>query len=235
MSWFMAGSAAVTALSAAKSGAEAGQAASRVSIAQNEAIIKTNIANTIRTGYRVGLLNMQQGLLKRQAQQRNADTISQAKQVLGAVSANAAASGTVGASVDAVVNDVNMKLGEAQAQQAESWEISVTNFNTKLAELVQQGKDSINDAFKADIPSDSKVTSNALFAGAVSFASSYFASKMKLGLGPKPPEATTTPAGTSNLGGEDMSYTSPTTDINNKLGINYSQQDMFKSGLFTLR
>ena len=183
MSWFAVGAAAVTVVSSSMQQKEAaGQVAGSVKD-QARASIKSNIKNTIRTGYRVGMLNVQRGLSKRLAAQKGFDTTVAAQSALGAVTANQAASGTIGASIDAVANDVKMKLGEAQAAQREDFEIDALNYNAQLADIIQQGQDSIVTMGRTDLPSGGKIMGNALLAGAGTFASMYAGSQMNLGLG----------------------------------------------------
>lgn len=182
MWWALAG-AAVSAISAANAAGSSNKAAAKTSIAQNEAIIKANVANTVRTGYRVGMLNMQRGLSKRLAQQKGFDTTVLAQEALGKATANQAASGTIGASADAVSNDIRQKLGEAQAQQQEDFEVMGENFNAQLAEIVNQGQAAVEAPMKVKLQSGGDIAGNALLAGAVTFGSMYAKSKFDLGLG----------------------------------------------------
>jgi hypothetical protein len=183
MSWWAVGAAAVSAVGSASAAGKSNKAAAKESIAQNEAIIKANVANTIRTGYRAGILNMQKGLTRRLEAQKGFENTAKAALASGAVSANQAASGTIGASVDAVSNDIDMKLGEAQAADREEHEINVENFNIQLQELINQGQASIQSPFKVKMQSDSDIMGNALLAGATTFGSMYAKSKFDLGLG----------------------------------------------------
>lgn len=183
MSWWAVGAAAVSAVSSASAASKSNKAAAKESIAPNEAIIKANVANTIRTGYRAGILNMQKGLTRRLEAQKGFENTAKAALASGAVSANQAASGTIGASVDAVSNDIDMKLGEAQAADREEHEINVENFNIQLQELVNQGQASIQSPSKVKLQSSGDIMGNALLAGATTFGSMYAKSKFDLGLG----------------------------------------------------
>lgn len=155
------------------------------SVAQNEAGVKANIANSIRTGYRVGLLNMQRGLQKKNAVQYGFDVTAAGAKALGSATANQAASGTIGASVDAVVNDINMKLGESRAAQQVNFEIDAQSFDTNLTSLVQEATAAIAQPYRSNIPSAGDVGRSAVRAGVMSFAGSYMGSEMNLGLGSK--------------------------------------------------
>lgn len=186
MSWFMVGSAAVTVVSsAAAGGAAAGQANSQT-VEGNEAIIKSNIANTIRTGYRVGLANMQRGLEKRAAVQHGFDITKAGAEALGQVNANAAAAGSVGASVTAVANDIKMKIGEAQAAAQYQDDVDRANFQTQIEGITFEGGQNVQEGIQSKAQSSGEIWGGALTAGAASFATSYLGAKMKLGVGAQP-------------------------------------------------
>ena len=181
--WWAIAAAAASALSSANAASKQNKELARENIAQNEAIIKANVANTIRTGYRAGLLNMQRGLSRRMAQQKGFEQTKEAGAALGAVTANQAASGTIGASADAVAQDVRMKLGEAQAAQQDENELMELNFDTQLHELVQQGQDAVQSPAKVKLQSSGDIRGNALLAGLTTFGSMYASGKFNLGLG----------------------------------------------------
>lgn len=183
MSWFMVGSAAVTVISSASQGNAAASSANSQSVEGNEAIIKANIANTIRTGYRVGLANMQRGLQKRQAVQHGFDISKAGSEALGQSNANAAASGSVGASISAVANDVKMKVGEAQAAQQNQNEIDAANFQTQIEGITFEGGEQVRESVSSNAQSSGDIWGGALMAGAASFAGSYMKAKMNLGVG----------------------------------------------------
>ena len=189
-----AGSAAMSYSQSASAAAGAANSSNRQVIRHNAKVVEANIENTVRTGFRVGLLNLQQGQAKRAFVQQGFETGAAAQQVLSATTANAAAAGQVGASVDAVEADVYMKRGEARAQQADAWEVQMLNFNNELERLIQEGKDTIAgaDGEVAKINSSTGGMLGAAAAGGLQqFASSYLAKKIDLGLG-KAPAGTST-------------------------------------------
>lgn len=100
--------------------------------AANDAQIEANTTNTLAAHYRAGLIKMQEGIAKKQAAADRHLMKRTAAQALGAVNANAAASGTIGASVDAVAQDVERNLGEALVQADEAWDIQAMNYRTAL-------------------------------------------------------------------------------------------------------
>jgi hypothetical protein len=154
--------------------------------AQNEASVEANLKNTIRTGYRVGILNVQQGQMNREAIQKGFDISAAQVNALGSADANQAAVGAIGASAQAVLNDVRMRAGEAQAQNLEDWQIQKFNFNTQLADLVFQGTSALTGSQAAtefDAPSVGESLTSALVQGAIAGGTMYATSKFKLGAG----------------------------------------------------
>lgn len=148
-------------------------------IGQNKAIREANLANTGRVGFQVGLLNIQRGQRLRQASQARAD-LSQAEILAASESGNnAAASGTVGASVDAVQMDVQLQFERARAELDLGNEMDALNFNTALHDLIQGGQDSLIDPVKTTGMSDAAIVGKAV----VSAVGTYYSDKMQLGLG----------------------------------------------------
>ena len=195
MPFFIAGAIAVSAISAS-SAASASNAATaksyiqslKVNEATNKAIGEANLQNTIRTGYRAGIVNVQRGQSKQQAVKAGWDISTRSNAALGQTQANAAASGTTGSSTDAVVDDIRRKVDEAQGQVDQSWETTQLNFDNYLNDLIQQGKDSLQTAQRPDTagPTYADPDRAAIIAGAstaASFATSYGVSQMQLGLG----------------------------------------------------
>ena len=155
----------------------------------NRAIGEANITNTIRTGYKVGLLNLQTARLKELAAKEGWDVSKKASDALGAADASAAASGTVGSSVDAVSLDIRKKSAEAQIAIDQNWENSLENQNFKLTATTQAGLDAmrsleaVNDinGINTRTFTGSSVLAAGIVAGASSVVSSYASSQLSLG------------------------------------------------------
>lgn len=109
--------------------------------AENKAIAEANLQNVIRTGYRAGIQNIQRAQAKRRAQEQGFDLSATTSEVLGANSANAAAAGAVGPSVNAVVADVAVKTDQARADQDEDARVVQENFDIQMIDLIQAGQD----------------------------------------------------------------------------------------------
>lgn len=153
--------------------------------ATNEAIAAANVANTIRTGYRVGILNVQKAQATKASVQSGYDLSAQGIQAMGTNEANSAASGTIGASVDAVSNNIRKKAAEAQIDIDVNYETTMMNFDNQLNDLVQQGIDSLKSPITADTsgPATQNQFTAALMAGVqsgIGYATQYGVSKMKL-------------------------------------------------------
>lgn len=194
MSWALVavGTAAVgTAVQSASASNSAVAAGARQSIQQNKQIeannlasVEANLKNTVRTGYRIGLLNTQQAQLNREAIQKGFDISAAQTSALGQVDANQAAVGAIGASAQAVLQDIRKQAGEAQAQNLENWQIQKFNFNTQLADMVFQGTSALQGSQEAtvfDAPSTGETIKTALVSGAIAGMTTYASAKIKLG------------------------------------------------------
>ena len=167
---------------AGKSAAKQGSAASK---AENEAVIRSNTQSVIRNSYKAGMMNLQLGLQKKQAVQQGFDQTVQGQAMLGAATVNQAAAGTVGASTDAVLNDIDMKLGEAKAQGRENYEADLTNFNNELEALSVSAEGEVQHARKYEYmgPSSGAMWTGALLAGASAYMSAGGSQRMSLNMG----------------------------------------------------
>lgn len=143
------------------------------------AIKKANTENTIRTGYQVGLLNVQRGQNRQRRQQQFADLGVQKSSQIGTATANQAASETVGSSADAVLFDIKMQIDRDRAALENDLLTDEFNFNTQLADTVQAGIDSLTqpDKYKP------KSLGSMLLGAAISVGTQYAQDRMSLGLG----------------------------------------------------
>lgn len=165
------------------------------------AITEQNLMTSVRQNYRMGLMNVQQGLAKREAVQAGISTSQQAKAFMGTNSANAAAAGVIGASSDAVKNDIKMKADEAQIQHNMNYAQQLQNFNTEVEamalnnetqfqspkEIMTSSTAALSDPINGGVEA---AYTNPWIAGAVagagSFSSGYIKNKTALNLGAKP-------------------------------------------------
>lgn len=155
--------------------------------ADNKAIAEANLTNQIRTGYRVGLMNVQMGQAKKRIMQEGLDLSKMREQALGAATANAAAAGTIGPSVDAVIGDIEQRTQQASAALSADAEQTADNFGTQLTEMLWAGEDALRSpethyAIRNAMPQGFKA-SEAIFGALIDTAGSYMSAKMTLGLG----------------------------------------------------
>ena len=114
--------------------------------------------------------------------QRKADLTASELQELSSLTNNAAASGTQGASVDAVNTDLQMQYDRARASLQEEGEIDDFNFNQQLVQLLQDSRDSMSQLNHAKVPGWGQI----LFKAGMDTAMTYGQSRVSLGLGAKP-------------------------------------------------
>lgn len=157
-----------------------------------------NLMTQVRQNYRMGLMNVQKGMMRRDATAKGFDTTQQAAAYMGSVSANAGAAQVIGASSDAVKNDIRMKAGEAQATHEQNYQQQLQNFNSEVEalrlnnetqfqsprEILTSSTGSLSDPIK--VSTDYNYT-NPWAAGAMagigSFAGQYLKSSTSLNLG----------------------------------------------------
>jgi hypothetical protein len=192
MTWVAVGVAGVSLVAGVYSSSQAAsnsaKQASSVSNAENDAIAKQNMSQQIRNAYRTGMMNMQLGLQKKRAVQEGFDTTVKYTEGRGALDANMVAAGAVGASADAVVNDIDMQFGQAKEQQQENFQSTLDQYNNELDAMRMNALNNVVEARKYEYngPSSGQMIGSALLNAAVSAAGTYATRQMSLGLGPKP-------------------------------------------------
>lgn len=190
MFWFALAAVALSAASA-KSSANANNAAGSAAYtdslkgvtADNQAIQEANLTNTIRTGYKVGLINLQRARTKKQAIEAGFDVSVKGAEGLAETQNNAAASGTVGSSVDAAADNIRKKVDDAQIGIDQSFMEEMLNANLQVEQTVMQGMDALQSSRSVNTTMPKQTNSNtaALMAGASTFASFYASGKLSLG------------------------------------------------------
>lgn len=213
MSWFMAGAAAVSAAttlySANASASASARAAGAHSRAEGEAVARERLNTTIRNSYSTALAQMNLGLKKRQLAQQGADIKAATLAAKGDATLAAAATGSIGASTDAVISDIDQKSQAALDMTTDAFETAVINYNNELKMMVVNTDQTAPVVRKAEYTSQSsgEMLGMALLSGVTSFASNYAMKKMSLGLGGAA-GSTTVPsqAGGSGLSLEGSGY-----------------------------
>ena len=191
MTWFMAGAAAVTTVTSLYSAQSAAnsqaRAASAVSRAEGEAIAKERLNATIRNSYNTALAQMNLGLKKKQLSQQAGDIRAATLAAKGDATLATAATGSIGASTNAVISDIEQKSQAALDQTTDAFENAVENYNMDLKMMVINTDQSAPNVRPVEYhgPSGGEMLGMALLQGLGSFASNYAMRKMSLGLGEK--------------------------------------------------
>jgi hypothetical protein len=189
MSWYMAGAAAVTFATSYIGGeAQAGSAirnANSASKAEGEAIAKERLNKTISNSYNAAFSQMNLALQKRQLAQQGNQITAAGLAAKGDADVLAAATGSVGASVQAVSADIQQKVDSALDQTRDAFEMSMVNHNNELDMMVLNTDQSAPTVRKNEYvgPSQGANFGMALVQGGLQFASQYASANMKLGLG----------------------------------------------------
>lgn len=189
MSWgycAVAAAAVVSSVASAQSGKDSAINGLNSQSAQTNAQIeRANLQSIVRNSYRSAILNMQLGQAKQVAVKRGFDTGVAADVAYSAANANQAAVGAVGASAKAILSDVQMRLGEEQARQADDMNNTLISYNNELDMMrVNALNESYAPAnFRYTGPSDGQIGSAGIMAGLSAVASSYLGSKLSLGSG----------------------------------------------------
>src|SRR5690554_5930977 len=123
-------------------GRMAAKAQAREYVAQAKATMEANRENFSRMGYQIGLLNVQRGQELAQLAQTRAQVREQGLSDQAEVAANAAASSSIGASVDAAIADTELQVQRQLATLDIENELGTLNYNTRLRDTILQGKDS---------------------------------------------------------------------------------------------
>lgn len=163
---------------------------------QNKALLKADLSTLINTNYTAGLLGISLAQQRRTSAQ-NLTRLRQGESVaIGTVTANSAAAGTIGASVDAVASDIRRKADQGLNQIYDQASVDQLNYDTSIRNLYegylqgqQQIDDSLPDEFTPirfiDAPTGGPSFGQALVQGALQVGGQYFMDQWRLGLGSK--------------------------------------------------
>lgn len=154
------------------------KAQAREYVAQAKATMEANRENFSRMGYQIGLLNVRRGQELAQLAQARSQVREQGLSDQAEVAANAVASGTIGASVDAAIADAELQVRRQLAALDIEKELGALNYNTMLRDLLLQGKDS-----QVTVQRAPKQNTLAMILGyAAPMVADYASAHMKLGL-----------------------------------------------------
>lgn len=154
----------------------------KAQLQEARAVAEANTKNFQRSLFQIGMLQVQKADEQRTLAQRKADLGTQEIQAAGAAANNAAASGTVGATVDAVQSDVQMQFDRARAEISEENERNLETFNMQLQDVILSGQNSLQTIKKPQRVGIGEMLLNT----ALSVGSAYAGQRMSLGLGEGP-------------------------------------------------
>jgi hypothetical protein len=110
----------------------------------------------------------------------------------------AASTGSIGASVDSILSDIQMRTDAALAANQDAYEKAIEQYNYELAMQTLNTEQSAPAMrqYKYTGPSTAGLLTQSLFAGAMQAGGTYLMNRMQLGLGPAPAQ----PASSITLG-----------------------------------
>ncbi len=147
--------------------------------AANEEKAKANLANAIDTADSISTLQAQAGLYKSQAAAARTAAGRQALLGRGTAEAQAASAGVRGASVDAVIADIDRELGFAEADLERNVDVEQFNMQTRLRSLISGAKANLYGY--TPVEGGQAILSGALVQGALAVGSTYANNYFKYG------------------------------------------------------
>lgn len=153
-------------------------------IADSKEIVRDRLQASIRNAYATALGQVQLALNKKQTAQQMSSVRAGGVSALGDASLLSAYSGTMGASVDAVSNDIMQRSNEALTQLQENYDASLQDYNRSLDSMVVNTELSTPQQreYKYMGPSTTDNLLSSIIGTGASFAGNYADQKMKLGL-----------------------------------------------------
>lgn len=155
------------------------KSSAKAQLQEAKAVQEANTKNFHRTLFQIGVANIQKADEIRTRTQQKADLGTQELAAAGAAANNAAASGTVGASVDIVQADVQQQFDIARAQVEDENDRALESFNFQLRDIILNGQSTLQTIRKPQTVGIGEMLLNAgIQAGSV-----YAMNSMSLGLG----------------------------------------------------
>lgn len=166
---------------AALSGFMQQKAAGEQALRTNKELIRVNKANLQRNLITQGIMAQQRAQQLLQIRDAEAGLNRASLTASSDAGVTAAASGTVGASVDAVQSDIDMKFSEAKLRLEEEAELQTVNYNNELYALLQNAQSGQHTLVDVGAARGSKYAP--LLQGGMAAFSAYASARMDLGLG----------------------------------------------------
>lgn len=151
---------------------------------ESKNIIRERQNTTIQNMYSTAFSQMQLAMQKKEfAKQWGA--VSAAKMAAqGDAKVGIASTGTIGASAQAILGDINMKANEATSQVFQNLDMAEQDYNYQLEMMVLNTRlgQPMPSTFKYTGPSTGDIIGNSLMSGIASFASTYGGSMIRSGM-----------------------------------------------------
>lgn len=157
---------------------------------QNEAIAKANLANINAAQETILAVDIRKSFVRQQAQSDMESARRAALAASGEATAEAAAAGVRGASIDAVQSDISRALGENIDQQRADAIAEEFNLNAEIQNIAANTRMNLTPLHR--VPSVSSTLLRATVGAGVQAGATYTASRFQFGTN------STTPAATSN-------------------------------------
>lgn len=149
---------------------------------ESKQVIAERLGTTIQNAYSAAYSQMQLGLQKRQAAQEWGAVTAASLAAKSDASVGIASTGTMGASAQAVLSDIDKKTNETlaavytnydSAAQAYNYDLDMMRISTRVGQPVA-------NSYKYTGPSTGSIIAGSLLQGAATFASGYASSVFKL-------------------------------------------------------
>lgn len=161
---------------------------------QNEAIAKADIQSLINTNMNAALLGINLSAQKRAAASNRVAVKRNKAAAIGEAMTDAAAAGTIGASVNAVASDIARQSANANAAIADQADAEQYNFEVSIEQLYrgyEQGVPTYDNSLPSSLPPiimgrtapRGPSIGQSLLGSAIGVGSSYLTSYIQLGLG----------------------------------------------------
>ena len=156
-----------------------GKDEARAARARNVQVEKANLANAVNTAHSVSTLKAQATLFQDQAANARAAAERQALSGASGAEAQAASAGVRGASVDAVISDIDRELGWANANLERTVDIEAFNMQTRLRSLISGAQANVYGY--TPVQSTNSIMSDAVVQAGMEAGSTYANSYFKFG------------------------------------------------------
>lgn len=154
---------------------------------RNEEVSRVNRLNLSNTMFNQGLMKMEDGMSRQQTLRNRQALGIGARQAKAEVSLVQGATGTIGASADAVLNDTQKKFNDAQEELARQRQLEAFRTNAGIREAYTnyyQSMGMLDTSGKGMRPQGTSLGSH-LMGGLLSTGTAYLSRHISLGLGKK--------------------------------------------------